>query len=55
MPEFFEEQVEEVKEVIEVRREEEIIPTPLGPEVIEEVSEVKEEVIDIRENIVEIE
>jgi hypothetical protein len=56
MPEFFEEQITEVKEQItEITEKVEVINTPQGPEILEQVVEVQEEVDRVQENITIIE
>ena len=52
MPEFFEEQITEVKEQITVETENVVeFNTPQGPEFVEQVSEVREQFTEVRENI----
>jgi len=52
MPEFFEEQITEVKEQItEVTENVEVIDTPQGAEFVEQVNEIQENVTEVQENI----
>jgi hypothetical protein len=52
MPEFFEEQITEVKEQITVETENVVeVITPQGPEFVVQRSEVQEQFTEIRESI----
>jgi len=55
-PEFFEEQITEVKEQITEETENVVeFNTPQGPEFVEQVSEVQENITEVRENVTIIE
>ncbi len=52
MPEFFEEEIIEVREQItQVTENVEVINTPQGQEFIEQFSEVQENISEVQENI----
>jgi hypothetical protein len=53
MPEFFEEQTEIREEIMQTTDDVEVIPTPMGPEIIEqEVVRQEEIIIENQENII---